>query len=70
MMRTVGEKTTNTIHIMKKNYQRTTYTSPEVELLVVRGGEAILTGSPVFGNTGSAGGDLGLGDDENNYGSF
>lgn len=28
---------------MKKSYQRTTYTSPEVELLVVRGGEAILT---------------------------
>ena len=43
MIRTAGEETTNTIHIMKKNYQKTVYTSPEVELLVVRSGESILT---------------------------
>ena len=59
-------ETTNTIHIMKKTYQRTTYTSPEVELLVVRSGEAILTGSPEYGDTGSAGGDTG----DTNYGDF
>ena len=44
---------------MKKNYQRTTYTSPEVELLVVRSGEAILSMSDnVYGDSGEAGGEV------------
>ena len=55
MIRTAGEETTNTHHIMKKSFlKNTNYTSPEVELLVVRGGEMICT-SPVYGSEGAAG---------------
>lgn len=42
------------------------YTQPETELLVLRGEGAILTGSPEYGDTGSAGGDTG----DTNYGDF
>ena len=34
---------------MKKIYQKTTYTSPEVEILVVRSGDVIMT-SQIEGN--------------------
>ncbi|MCR5561205.1 MAG: hypothetical protein K6F58_05245 [Bacteroidales bacterium] len=50
---------------MKKTYfKKTTYTSPEVELLVVRGGE-VFCGSPVYGDPGEAGGEIGSGDTYN-----
>ena len=45
------------------------YTAPEAETLEVRT-EGIICDSLVFGSSGQAGGDLGLGDDEFNYGSF
>ena len=50
--------------------QKEVYTSPLTEVLVVRFEDALLTGSPVFGSSGSAGADAGLGEDEFNYGSF
>ena len=37
------------------------YTSPEVELLVLRG-EEIICGSPLYGDPGEPGGEIGSGD--------
>ena len=49
---------------MKKTYfKKTTYTSPEVELLVVRGGEAILGASDYHdGGAGDYSGDINAND--------
>lgn len=47
------------------------YTQPNTDLLELRS-EGLICESItiIFGDPGEAGGDLGLGDDENNYGSF
>ena len=45
------------IHMNKKQL----YTSPEVELLVLKTGE-IICGSPLYGNPGEPGGEIGSGD--------
>ena len=49
---------------MKKIYQKTTYTSPEVETLVVRG-EGMICTSLEYGGSGEAGGEIGTGNEYN-----
>ena len=53
---------------MKKVYQRLAYTSPEVELLVVRFGGNLLTGSPQWSNTPNSPGEIENEDSGRTYG--
>ena len=61
MIRTAGEETTNTHHIMKKSFlKNTNYTSPEVELLGVCFEGSILQTSN-YGSSQAAGQDFSSG---------
>ena len=55
---------------MIKDKNKEVYTSPQTEILVIRSEGELLVNSPFFGDTGTAGGDPGLNDDDYNYGGF
>jgi len=46
------------------------YESPNVDVFTLCVETGVLTGSPQYGSSGAAGGSLGLGDNNYNYGSF